>query len=192
MRLNKNTSKFLGATIAAVLITTSSALSQATTYGNFKIADQQLIYQKVFFQDSITSDKLGDFYVRLPVVKNLDRSFDELKFKLSELVVDYLKFQFSQVSTAQVIQSGKFYGDVSVDVKDGKYRVTITNITFTGNLGYKRLTSPEPLTNYACRNSGTYISADWTKPNTLGLLDKAITDKLQYISVEKPKTDDDW
>jgi hypothetical protein len=172
---------------------TSTAFSQAITYGNFKIQGQELIYQKVFFQDSITVDKLGDYYVKVPGVTNFDRSNDEIKFKVNDMAVDYLKFQFSQVSTAQIIQSGKFSGDVAVDVKDGKYRVTMFNITFTGNLGYKRVTAKEPLTNYACRNSGTYISSDWTKPNTLGLLDKALTDKFEFVPPDAKKGgDSDW
>jgi hypothetical protein len=165
---------------------------QAMTYGNFKIADQQLIYQKIFPQDSITSEKLAAYYGSIPGVSNVQKSADQLTFRMEDFAVDYLKFQFSQVSTAQVIQSGRFSGDVSVDVKDGKYRATVSNLTFTGNLGYKRLMTKEPLTNYACRNSGTYISSDWTKPNTLGLLDKAFTDKLQFVEKGSTKSSGEW
>jgi hypothetical protein len=166
--------------------------AQATTYGNFKIDNQKLIFQKVFFEDSITVDKLGDYLVSLPFVKDFDRSNNEIKFKVNEFVVDFKKFGFNEVTTAPIIQSGKYFGDGFVDVKDGKYRVTITNLQLTGNIVYKKITDKESLTLYACRDSGTYISPDWTKPNTLGLLDKALSDKFQYIGEVAHKRDSDW
>jgi hypothetical protein len=166
--------------------------AQITTYGNFKAQDQELIYQKVFTQDSITVEKLSAFYKAFPFVSNIQTAADEVTFDMSDITVDYRKFQFSQVSTPPVILTGKYSGKVTVGVKDGKYRVTVNSIMFTGDLGHKKVTEKDKLTNHACRNSGTVISPDWCKPNTLGLLDKAFTDKLQYISPEKKKTKDDW
>jgi hypothetical protein len=79
-----------------------------------------------------------------------------------------------------------------VSVKDGKYRVTVSDIRLTGDIVYKKITTKENLTNYACRDNGTYISNDWTKPNTLGLLDKAFTDNLEYREKPRHTGDDDW
>ena len=45
-----------------VTFTFSDVLAQTTTYGNFKLEDQQLIYQKIFLQDSITLTKIGDYF----------------------------------------------------------------------------------------------------------------------------------
>lgn len=164
---------------------------QATTYGNFKIADQEIIYQKVFPQDSITLDKLGDYFVKLPFVQDLDMSNDQLNFQINDFVVDYKKFQFSQVSTPSIIQTGKYSGVVHVAAKDGKYRVTIKSFQLTGDIVYQKILKKESLTKFACRDNGTYISQDWCKPNTLGLLDKALTDKMQYVG--KPvEGGDDW
>jgi hypothetical protein len=177
-----------------ILLSVCSIFSQAqiTTYGNFKTADQEIIYQKVFTQDSITVEKLSAFYTALPFVANVQTSGDEVTFDMNDITVDYRKFQFSQVSTPPVILTGKYSGKVTVGVKDGKYRVTVNAIMFTGDLGHKKVTEKDKLTNHACRNSGTVISPDWCKPNTLGLLDKAFTDKLQFISAEKKKTKDEW
>ena len=168
------------------------AYGQSTSYGNFRIDNQQLIYQKVFLNDSITAQKLGDYLGTLPFVSGVEQSNGEIKFKLNDLMVDFKKFGFNEVTTAPIIQSGKFSGDVSVDVKEGKYRVTVFNLQLTGNIVYKRITSKESLTPYACRDSGTSISPDWTKPNTLGLLDKAFTDRFQYLENAGIKKDSDW
>ena len=169
-----------------------SAFAQVTSYGNFRIDNQQLVYQKIFLNDSSTVDKLADFFSAQPFVSNLERSDGEIKFRINDLTVDFKKFGFNEVTTATIIQSGKFSGDVSVDVKDGKYRVTAFNLQLTGNIVYKRITSKESLTPYACRDSGTSISPDWTKPNTLGLLDKAFTDKFRLLENGGIKKDSDW
>lgn len=168
-------------------------MAQTQSYGSFKVDNQEIIYQKIFFQDSIMLDKLGNYYGALPYVSDLDMSNDEVKFRLNDITVDYKKFQFAQVATPSIIQTGKYSGLVTVNAKDGKYRVTVRSIKLTGDIGYKKISEKDDLTNYACRNSGTYIGQDWCKPNTLGLLDKAFTDKLQFIDKStETAVDEDW
>jgi hypothetical protein len=170
----------------------ATAHGQITSYGNFKASEQELIYQKIFDQDSITAEKLAAFYTAQPWAANVQTAGNEVTFDMNELRVDYKKFQFSQVAVPPVIQTGKYSGKVAVGIKDGKYRITVRSIMFTGDVGYKKVTEKDKLTNYACRNSGTVISQDWCKPNTLGLLDKAFTDNLQFVEAVKKKDKDDW
>lgn len=163
-----------------------------TTYGNFKLADQEILYQKVFAQDSITVAKLTEFYKAQPFAANLQATGDEVTFDMNDIIVDYKKFQFTQVATPPIIQTGKYSGKVTVGVKDGKYRVTVRSIQLTGDIGYKKITAKDNLTNYAAKNNGTIMNQEWCKPNTLGLLDKSFTDKLQYVEKGKKKDGDDW
>ena len=178
-------------TFSLITLLTTFGFSQATSYGNFKVSEQEIIYQKVFLHDSVTLEKLQSFYAALPFVSDVAISGNELTFKMKDLVVDYKKFGFSQVATPSIIQTGRFSGTASVSAREGKYRVTVFGIKMTGDIVYKKITSPEPLTSFACRDNGTYISSDWTKPNTLGLLDKAFTDKLEFVS-RPSHTNDDW
>jgi len=180
--------------LALILVACSTlVLAQGnTTYTDFKLADQEIIYQRVFAQDSITVDKLSEFYKAQPFVGNLQASADELTFDMNDVVVDYKKFQFTQVATPPIIQTGKYSGKVTVGVKDGKYRVTVRDIQLTGDIGYKKITAKDKLTNYAAKNNGTILNQEWCKPNTLGLLDKSFTDKLQYVEKGKKKDGDDW
>lgn len=174
--------------IAAILITNFSWAQNATAYGNFKLVDQEIIYQKVFEQDSITPAKLEAYYKALPYVSNLTTKADGVEFDLNDLTVDYKKFQFSQVATPAIIQTGKYSGKVSIGVKDGRYRVTVKSIQLTGDNVYKKIIAKEPLTTYASKNNGTILHPDWCRPNQLGLLDKAFTDKLEC----KKSNDGDW
>jgi len=174
--------------IAFLLLSLSASFGFAqTSYGNFKVAEQAIIYQKVFTQDSITVAKLEKYYSSLDYVSNLKTTADGLEFDMNNISVDYKKFQYTQVNTHISMQTGAYSGKVVVGVKGGKYRVTVSAIQFTGNLGYKLLKEKDDLTRYATKNSGTAILEDWCKPNVLGLLDKAFTDKLEY-----KKASDEW
>lgn len=165
------------------------SLAQSTSYGNFKIVGTELIYQKVFDQDSITVDQLAEFLKTAPNVSDVEIVGTTIKAKLTDLTVDYKKFQFSQVAVPPIIQTGQYSGRITAEARDNRYRITLDEITMTGNIGYKKITAQESLTNYACINSGTALSREWCKPNTLGLLDKAITDRFTYTA---PKITSDW
>jgi hypothetical protein len=154
--------------------------------GNFKIVDQEVIYQQVF-QDTVTLPILEKYYKSLPFVANLSSTAEGLQFDINDVVVDYKKFGFSQNAVPLMIQTGKFSGKATVGVKDGRYRVTIKGLQFTANIGYKMITKKEPFTPYASKNSATEWAADFCLPSTLGLLDKAFTDKVQF-----KKQKDDW
>jgi len=175
-----------------LLVISNVVWAQPTSYGNFKVFEQEIIYQKVFPLESITAAKLGEFYSALPNVSKLNTGDTFVEFEVNDLVVDYKKFQFTQVATPSIIQTGKYSGLVKVDVKDGKYRITFHTLKLTGDIGYKKIIEKDNLTSYACKNNGTVLSQDWCRPNMLGLLDQAFTDKLQYVAPEEKKLGDDW
>jgi hypothetical protein len=173
-----------------LILAAFSALAQGnTSYGNFKLVDQEIIYQKVFIQDSVTVAKLVEYYKTLPYLANVQGSGEEVSFDFNELIVDYKKFQFTQVGTPSIIQTGKYSGTASVGVKEGKYRITLTAIQLTGDIGYKKINAKENLTSFAAKNSGTILAQDWCRPNMLGLLDQCFTDKLQFVETKKKKKD---
>jgi hypothetical protein len=165
--------------LALLLLLPCVALAQSTSYGNFKTVEQEIVFQKVVSLDSVTVAKLEAYYKTLPYISNIEATADGLQFTMNGVSVDYKKFGFVQVNTHILVQTGKFNGKVSVGVKDGRYRISVTNIQFTGNLGYKIVKENENLTPYATQNSATQIAPDWCKPNLLGLLDKAFSDKLE-------------
>ena len=174
------------------LVISTAVLAQPTSYGNFKVWEQEIIYQRIVPLDSITPEKLGEYYTAQPFVSNLTSNANGVEFDVNDIVVDYKKFQFTQVGTPNIIQTGKYSGHAEVNVKDGKYRITLHTIQLTGDIGYKKITAKDNLTSYACKNNGTVLAPDWCRPNMLGLLDQAFTDKLQYQEPKKKKVSDDW
>lgn len=175
-----------------LLILPIAAFAQNTTYGNFKLVGQEIIYQKVAVLDSITVQKLADYYKTLPYISNVEVVGAEVRFNVNDLIVDYKKFQFTQVATPPIIQTGRYSGKAYVGVKDGRYRLTVQSLQVTGDIGYKKIQTKDNLTNYAAKNNGTVLAQDWCRPNMLGLLDQAFTDKLQYVEKERKKDTGDW
>jgi len=175
-----------------LILMVSLAYGQSTSYGNFKVSEQEIVYQKVVPLDSITLPKLEAYYKTLSYISNLKSNDANLEFEVTDLTVDYKKFQFTQVATPSIIQTGKYSGSVSVGVKDGKYRITFHNLQLTGDIGYKKIPAKDKLTSYACKNNGTVLAQDWCRPNMLGLLDQAFTDKLQYVEPGNKKINNDW
>jgi len=180
--------------IGFILVAVSfSCMGQAnTSYGNFKLEDQEIIYQKIFLQNGINAGKLVEYFKTLPYVLNAKQEGDDVTLDLNDVTVDYKKFMFTQVGTPSIIQTGKYSGAVTIGVKDGKYRVTLRAIQMTGDIGYKKINDKENLTSFAAKNSGTILAQDWCRPNMLGLLDQAFTDKLQFVDGGKKKDDGDW
>lgn len=172
-----------------LLLIPCALLAQTKEYGDFKIETTEIIYQKTQPQDSITVEKLAEFLKTVPGVSNVQLSGGAVTADLTDLTVDFKKFKFAQVNTPPIIQTGKYSGKIAMAVKENKYRTTVNSLTVKGDIGYKKIPNPEPLTNYACTNSGTIISRDWCKPTMLGLLNQAFTDRLQYV---KQKKASDW
>ena len=105
--------------LALILIAQLSfcAFAQTVSFGYFKIVEQEIIYQKVFSQDSITKEALEKYYKTLPYISDLELTSDGVQFNVNDLTVDYRKFQLSQVSTPPIMQTGKYSGKVSIGVK---------------------------------------------------------------------------
>ena len=106
-----------GAALLQVLVL--SAFAQTTTYEDFKLADQEIIYQPVFQSEGVTYAKLEEYYKKSKNFSNIKISANEMTFNVSDLTVDYLKFQLSQVETPLILQTGKFSGQAAVSIREG-------------------------------------------------------------------------
>ncbi len=163
------------------------AIAQPSSYENFKLVDQEIVYQAIFEKEGISYVELEKYYTKNKHISGIKITANEMTFDVNDLTVDYLKFQFSQVQTPLILQTGKYSGKISVSIRDGRYRVTFNQIMVTGEIGYKSIKEKEPLTGLCSKSNGTQLSQDWMKPNTLGLLGKAFADNFEVKT-----TDDDW
>ena len=73
------------------LVISTAVLAQPTSYGNFKVWEQEIIYQRIVPLDSITPEKLGEYYTAQPFVSNLTSNANGVEFDVNDIVVDYKK-----------------------------------------------------------------------------------------------------
>lgn len=170
-----------------LLIIPFTLQAQITEFGNFKILESEVLYQKVFTQEGITVENMVAFLKTVPTIGNIQTNDATITADLIFLKVDYKKFNAPQGTVPPIIQTGIFNGKLIFDMKPGKYRVTLRTIQLKGDTGAKKITEPEPLTKYVTTDNGTAMSKDWAKPTLLGLLDQQITERLTYKEV-----DTDW
>lgn len=164
--------------IAVFMLASLPGLAQSPTYGDFRIFNNQIIYQRVFDCSSMTVELLDSVLRATPGVTGVEVKDGTITAALNDLVVDYKKFKFPQVSTPPIIQTGRFSGRLTAQVKDGRYRITVEDITMKGNIGYKNIPDPESMTEYATIKSATLLAQDWCRPNMLGLLNQAFNDRF--------------
>jgi hypothetical protein len=166
--------------------------AQITQFGSFKIYESEVMYQKVFNQDSLTVEKMVAFLKTIPTIANIQAGDGTVTADLVLLKVDYKKFKVAQSDVPLIIQTGTFNGKLIFELKPGKYRAILRGIQMKGEIankekGTKKINEPELLTKYATVESGTELSPEWARPMQLGLLERAITDRLTYKEV-----DTDW
>jgi hypothetical protein len=166
-----------------LLLITCTLKAQITQFGSFKILESEVLYQKVFNQDSLTTDKLVEFLKTAPTIGNIQAGDGTVTADLIYLNVDWKKFKAAQSTVPSIIQTGVFSGKLTYDLKGAKYRVTLRSIKMKGDTGTKKITEPEPITKYATVDSGTAISPEWAKPTLLGLLEQQITERVTYKEV---------
>jgi hypothetical protein len=175
--------------IAALLVISLPGLAQPSTYGDFRIFENKVIYQHVFDCSSMTVERLDSILRATSGVTNVAMNDGAITATLTDFVVDYKKFKFPQVSTPPIIQTGRFGGKLTAQVRDGRYRITLEEITMKGNIGYKNIPDPEAMTEYATIKSATALSPEWCRPNMLGLLNQALNDL--FVCKSDP-TASDW
>ena len=143
-----------------LLLVPCFVFAQSAEYGSFKIMNTEIIYQKVFIQDSVTNEKLAAFLKTVPNVSNVEIGADGIQADLTDFAVDFKKFGFSQVAVPTLIQTGRYNAKIKVDGKAGKYRVTLKSMQVKGDAGYKKIASPDNFTNYADLNNSTVLNKD--------------------------------
>lgn len=175
--------------IIFLMVVSLPGLAQPSTYGDFRIFENRIIYQHVFDCSYMTVEQLDSVLRATPSVKDVQLNEGTLTATLSDFVVDCKKFKFPQMGTPHIIQTGRFGGKLTIQVRDGRYRITLDDITMKGNIGYKNITAPEPMTAYATIKSATLLAQDWCRPNMLGLLNQAIND---HFTCKSDPTTSDW
>src|SRR5690606_25707965 len=107
--------------IIFLMVVSLPGLAQPSTYGDFRIFENRIIYQHVFDCSYMTVEQLDSVLRATPSVKDVQLNEGTLTATLSDFVVDYKKFKFPQMATPHIIQTGRSRGKLTIQVRDGRY-----------------------------------------------------------------------
>jgi len=116
----------------------SGNLYSQVKFDNLILENQQVIYDRVFVIDSLSSVDIGRLLtLNIPKIKNLKnfkKDGDIITAAIEGAIIDYRKCGYT-IWNAPTFLAHPFWANVSVLWKDGRYRVTVSNITFKISTG---------------------------------------------------------
>jgi hypothetical protein len=170
-----------------LLLLSPTLQAQVTQFGSFKISDGEVIYQKVFNEDSITAEKMVKFLKTVPTIGNIQQGDGTVTADLLFMTIDFKKLKVAEATALYIMQNGNFTGQLIFEMKTGKYRATLRNIKMKGDTGSKKIFEPENISGYCTTDNGTALQPAWCKPTAFGVLEQQINDRIKY-----KETDTDW
>ncbi len=122
----------------------SLKLPTDTSYKYLKKINNQVIFEKTFVLDSLKSETIEDLltssFPGISDVSSFQKSIKIISFDLKNVYVDYKKYGLKKM-TMNPILAFPMSCNVSVIWKDGRYRITASNISFNVvSFGVQKLT----------------------------------------------------
>lgn len=121
----------------------TKGISNDSLYHNYILFEGQVKFEKVYEVDSLSGDELGALLTRtVPMINGVTdfRKEDGLiTAMLKNAKIDYKRYG-ARWGTTPILLNHPFNANISILWKDGKYKATLTNITFIApNIGYVKL-----------------------------------------------------
>lgn len=119
--------------ITIIVFLTSVICYAQNLYTYFKIDNGQLVYERIYNIDSIAAGKIDTLLQQqLPTAKgitNVQSNNGAITCSIVDLIVNYKKYGGTAMGTAMFLND-PFTANVSIQIKEGKYKITVTNIVF--------------------------------------------------------------
>lgn len=167
----------------------NTTLENFTEFHNFNIEDYSVKYKKVFdLPETSENEIINNLNNYLPTFSNItDLQFNGNVFtgKIERLFINYKKFGAKWAKTWLALNH-PMYGNLTIQVKDNKYRVIISEMEFfTTNVNLIYHVNSTITTN----NDITEFSRNKTIQQGLELMDLFFTEKFTF---NKEKITEDW
>lgn len=102
---------------------TKLSFGQKTEFLNYKLTDsKELLWQKIY-ESELSIEELENYFKSIPFTS-------ELKSKNDKLIGRSFKTTISNVKKQSMMARQPYTSFVTIDIKDGKYRVTIQDLQF--------------------------------------------------------------
>jgi hypothetical protein len=190
-------SQFQLAGIFMIIVLLFALISEAfsQTHFNFRIDRNDAVWQRVydFNADSATIQKrLTESINRSTYYKDVTIARNQISCRMENAELDYKKAGGTYMGTTMIFSNGKWSGKVFIDVKDKKYRVTVTGLNYDAG----------SITSYGVESkiqgswADVVLNRDRTKfkpgqYDNMEFLNKILTNQFS-IPEQQIAKDDDW
>lgn len=115
-----------------------------TNYKYLKKVDNQIIFEKVYSFDSLKSEQIEDLLLasipNIADVAGFQKSTKIISFSLKNVYIDFKKYGLRRMTMSPLL-AFPMSCNLSIVWKDGKYKITASNITFNVvSFGIQKLT----------------------------------------------------
>ncbi|MEL7589602.1 MAG: hypothetical protein AAGU19_23005 [Prolixibacteraceae bacterium] len=176
-------------TLVILGMTFSSSLFSQTLANNFEIDEERHISWKSINQTALDFNGLVEAIEASGYYKEVNKGEDYVSCEFEPFELNFQKYGYKSMTTPFYVSRNLLSGNAKFEYKEGRYRVTITNILFTQN-------ADDPLF-----QQGEQHSFEWWVLNNKGKLKSSFFDPGSDImnrefqvktSFSKRKTDDIW
>ncbi len=155
---------------------------------NFYLEKQSVQYKKAFeledTNDSVMVEKLNTYLPTVSGLTNIQYNGNVFTGRIEKLTVDYKKYG-GKWGTTWIALNHPMNGNLTIQVKDNRYRVIITDMEFISASPYIVI----DVNSAATKKRGTELTTNKTVSQGLEYLDKYFTDKF---TITEQQLDDDW
>ncbi len=171
-----------------LIIICFKSYSQELEFENFKLENGNLIWQKVY-ETELSNDDLLKSFKTSGIIKNLDDLENSITGTIENLDLDYKGFGNTEMNTAMYISRSYFKSFVLIELKDGKYRITLKEMKLVQKYsdGLNEEGEISKLKDYAIKNNNSDFRKTFVKSPS-GILNYTF-DKIFEI---KKKKKSDW
>lgn len=175
--------KIILAVVSALISLTMSAQTN-----NFSVTDNgKLIWQKVF-DTTMSADDIYTTLINDGRFVDIQNNGGAITCRIPNTTIDVTEYGYSRGSVAMYVVLYDLTGFATIQVKDGRYRVTVEDFTMVCNTnGTSRIGDRTPLDTWAVR--GSALSKGFSKAPS-AIYDAFLTEKFTL----KPKSyiNDEW
>jgi hypothetical protein len=171
--------------VAVILLCFTKYIYGQNESRNFKIEDENLIWQMVYESDS--SANIINQFIRLGIIDNILTKEDQIIGDLKPFDTDYKGAGFTEMGTPMYIVRSRIIGHIIVDIKKGKYRVTIKDIRLIQKYDdpLTKQGQETSLKDFALRGTNDFKPAFLKSPSI-------ILDYTFKKRIKPTKTNDNW
>ncbi len=158
-----------------------------STFGqNLKVEQNSLVWQKIYYESRTQSD-ITRLLLTSGKVANIKTIDEVIVCEIPQIKFDYESAGFKRGNTPIYLIGNDFTAFVQIQIKEDRYRVTVSDIVLITNITTPlgRVGETDIIETYAVRNGSLTKSA-------IKYIEPILNEQFDRIFLSQPKLDNEW